>query len=115
MCSEAFVTTPAPSTADKRAFTRAPQNATAFMHPLHAPNPATFRVDLLDLSENGAGIRTVLPATRGAYVVLSIAHPSAQRLFLCRISHCTPLANGRYHIGLAIQDQREGNLNTTRI
>ena len=101
---------------EQRGRPRVPDSAIAFMQPLHTSSSTTFRVELIDLSPTGAGLRTMIPASCGAPVVLSIAqHPPQEGLFLCRVAHCTKLANGRYHIGMTIHDQRPGNLNTTRI
>jgi hypothetical protein len=91
-------------------------NSIAFVQPLHAEAGATFRVDLIDTTATEAGIRAVIPVPVGALVVLSIAlHPPMEGLFLSRVTHCTRLGNGRYHIGMRFLEQRAGNLNTTRV
>ena len=100
----------------RRSIPRTAQEGIVFVHPLHATAGSNFRVELVDLNSRGAGIRILISIPKDAPVVLSISHhPLMEGMFLCRVAHCTKLANGRYYVGLSILDHCDGNLNTTRI
>ena len=99
-----------------RRLARATGQGISFIQGLQAESGSACRVDLIDMNAKGVGILAMAPVRVGAMVVFSLTgHPLLEGLFLSRVAHCTKLANGRYHIGMAIVDRREGSVNTTRL
>lgn len=99
-----------------RRLARATGHGIAHIQRLQVESGSACQVDLIDLNAKGVGIRTMIPLPAGAMVVFSLVRqPPLVGLYLSRVAHCTKLANGRYHIGMAIVDRREGHVNTTRI
>jgi hypothetical protein len=91
------------------------QASVAFLRRLDG-DPTPTRVQLVDRSAEGLALNALIPLAVDARLVVNITEtPARQVLLLCRVAHCTKQKTGRFQIGLAILDQMEGNLHTTRI
>jgi hypothetical protein len=92
------------------------QASVAFLRRLDGADPTPTRVQLVDRSAEGLALNALIPLAVDARLVVNITEtPSRQVLLLCRVAHCTKQKTGRFQIGVAILDQMEGNLHTTRI
>jgi hypothetical protein len=100
----------------KRRQSRTSRATSAFVRLLDTAEASTLRVDLIDSSATGVAISAMIPITVDSRIVISVAGGSGpQRFALGRVVHCAKLGTGRFKIGVDILDQREGNLNTTKI
>jgi hypothetical protein len=104
---------PAPS---KRRRPRAHHSTMAFVQRLDPPDASALRVNHVDRSAEGLAINAMIPLAIGARIVINTTDASPRQvLLLGHVVHCTKLNTGRFQIGVAVLDQREGNLHTTKI
>jgi hypothetical protein len=102
--------------AERRGQPRVPQDTATFVHRLSDREAPILRTQLLDISEQGVGLLSMIPVAAGSRIAVQVAHGgTGHELLLCRVRHCVKSPSGQFRIGAQVLQRQPGDAVHTRI
>ena len=101
---------------ERRQRPRIVQSTATFLHRLSDREAPILRAQLMDLSEQGVGLMSLIPVPAGMRIAVDVPGGNCgHELLLCRVQNCEKSASGQFRIGAMVLQRQAGSAVSTRI